>query len=252
MIKFFGGFMKFPLLFSLVILNLTSLVTAKEIEIIKEHSKIAFDIDYMVVTKVQGQFKDYRGTLNINEERGEIYNIKVTALSSSIDTNDSKRDFHLKGMEFFQATNYPEILFESRGPFKISPQKKFSVSGDLTVRGIKKPIIFEGVYKGKLKDPWNKENYFFELTGAMDRKLYGMSWNKKMDNGGLLIGDLAHISITLQAQATGDKTAFSTHMIPSTKGIIERDQLQKGLIKKLTTSTDPKDHEKEEKKEKKH
>lgn len=63
-----------------------------------------------------------------------------------------------------------------------------------------------------------------------------------MDNGGVLIGDKALVKITIQAQASGDKTAFSTHMIPSTKGIIERDQLKKGIIKKLTTSTDPLDH----------
>ncbi|MBC7540509.1 MAG: YceI family protein [Bacteriovorax sp.] len=234
--------MKFLLLISLISIFFTSQAWAREIEIIKEHSKISFDIDYMLMTKVQGQFKDYRGTLNINEEKGELYNINVIAVVNSIDTNDAKRDFHLKGMEFFQATNYPEIIFESKGPFKISSQKKFSLVGVLTVRGIKRPIILEGIYKGKLKDPWNKENYFFELTGDIDRKAYGMVWNKKMDNGGVLIGDKAHISITIQAQATGDKTAFSTHMIPSTKGIIERDQLKKGLIKKLSTSTDPIDH----------
>ena len=224
----------------LFILHIISPISAKEIEIIKEHSKIIFDIDYMMVTKVQGQFKDYQGTLNINEEKNEIYNIKVTAFTNSIDTNDGKRDFHLKGMEFFQATNYPEIVFESRGPFKIN--SKFMVPGDLTIKGIKKAITWEGVYKGKLKDPWNKENYFFELSGVIDRKAYGMIWNKKMDNGGVLIGDKALVTITIQAQASGDKTAFSTHMIPSTKGIIERDQLKKGIIKKLTTSTDPLDH----------
>lgn len=227
----------------LIMLSFINSLTAKEIEIIKEHSKIIFDIDYMIVTKVQGQFKDYHGTLNINEDKGEIYNIKVIAMANSIDTNDGKRDFHLKGMEFFQATNYPEIIFESRGPFKVSPLKKFSFEGNLTIRGIKKKIVWEGTYKGKLKDPWNKENYFFELTGVLNRKDYGMLWNKKMDNGGLLIGDQTTINITIQAQATGDKTAFSTHMIPDTKGIIERDQLQKGIIKKLTTSTDPKDHQ---------
>ena len=217
-------------------------VSSKELEIVKEHSKINFDIDYMLMTKVQGQFKDYHGTLNINEDKNEIYNIKVIAVVNSIDTNDGKRDFHLKGMEFFQAANFPEILFESKGPFKMIPSKKFSVSGNLTMRGIKNNISWDVIYKGKIKDPWQKENYFFELTGSVDRKSYNMIWNKKMDNGGLLIGDNVNISITIQAQPTGEKTAFSTHMIPSTKGIIERDQLKKGLIKKLTTSTDPKDH----------
>jgi len=217
-------------------------VSSKELEIVKEHSKINFDIDYMLMTKVQGQFKDYHGTLNINEDKNEIYNIKVTAFVNSIDTNDGKRDFHLKGMEFFQAANFPEIIFEAKGPFKMIPSKKFSLPGNLTMRGIKKNISWEVLYKGKMKDPWQKENYFFELTGSVDRKSYNMIWNKKMDNGGLLISDNVNINITVQAQPTSEKTAFSTHMIPSTKGIIERDQLKKGLIKKLTTSTDPKDH----------
>jgi len=223
-------------------LNILPQAFAKELQLIKEHSKIGFDINYMVVTKVEGQFKDFHGTLNINEEKGEIFNIKVIAVTKSIETNDGKRDFHLKGAEFFLAAVYPEIIFESKGPFKIAPQKKFKITGNLTIRGIKKPITLEGVYNGKLKDPWNKESYFFELDGAVDRKAYGMVWNKKMDNGGLLIADTANINIIVQAQLSGNKTAFSTHMIPSTKGIIEREQLKKGLIKKLTTSTDPKDH----------
>lgn len=226
----------------LVAINIFSLVQAKELDLVKEHSKIGFDIDYMLVTKVEGQFKDFNGTININEDKGELYNIKVIVLANTIDTNDGKRDFHLKGAEFFLATTYPEILFEAKGPFKISPQKKFTLNGNLTVRGIKRPLTLEGVYKGRLKDPWNKENYFFELTGVMDRKAYGMTWNKKMDNGGLLIADTANIKITVQAQASGDKTPFSTHMVPNTKGIIERKQLKEGLIKKLTTSTDPKDY----------
>lgn len=235
--------MKLIVLMAMAFTILNSSAFTKELEIIKEHSKIGFDIDYMVVTKVEGQFKDFKGTLNINEDKGEIYNIKVVAIAKSIDTNDGKRDFHLRGTEFFLSASHPEVIFEAKGPIKIKPeQTKFSLPGSMTIRGIKHPIVFEGVYKGKLKDPWNKENYFFELSGVLDRKLYGMNWNKKMDSGGLLIGDNANLKITVQAQATGDKTPFSTHMIPSTKGIIERDQLNKGIIKKLTTSTDPKDH----------
>ena len=109
------------------------------------------------------------------------------------------------------------------------------------MRGVKRPLILEGIYKGKLKDPWGKDNYFFTLTGEIDRKTYGIVWNKTMDDGGVLIGDTVRISLTVQAQALGEKTPFSTHMVPTTKGIVERDQLNKGQIKKLSTSTDPKD-----------
>ena len=220
---------------------------AKEFELIKEHSKIAFDVDYMLMTKVEGQFKNFSGFFTLNNSENDISNIRINVNSDSVDTNDGKRDFHLKGHEFFFAANYPEITFESPGPIKIEVGKKLTIGGYLTMRGVKRPLILEGIYKGKLKDPWGKENYFFVLNGELDRKTYGVVWNKSMDNGGMLIGDNVRITITVQAQVLGEKTPFSTHMVPTTKGIVERDQLAKGKIKKLSTSTDPKDQAKKSK-----
>lgn len=225
-------------------LFLNTSVFAKDFELIKEHSKIAFDVDYMLMTKVEGQFKDYKGFFTLNSAEDDISNIKITVNAESVDTSDTKRDFHLRGHEFFFVANYPEITFESPGPIKLETQKKLVIGGYLTIRGIKRPMILEGVYKGKLKDPWGKDNYFFTLAGELDRKTFGIIWNKSMDNGGVLIGDNVRISITVQAQALGEKTPFSTHMVPTTKGIVERDLLQKGKIKKLSTSTDPKDQKK--------
>ncbi len=217
---------------------------AREFELIIEHSKVAFDVDYMLMTKVEGQFKKFTGTFDLNEAENDISNIKVVAKSDSVDTNDGKRDFHLRGHEFFFSASYPEIIFESPGPIKIEPGKKMTIGGYLTMRGVKRPLILEGIYKGKLKDPWGKENYFFVLSGELDRKTFGVVWNKAMDNGSFLIGDNVRLSLTVQAQAIGEKTAFSTHMVPTTKGIVERDLLNKGKIKKLSTSTDPKDRAK--------
>ncbi len=215
---------------------------AKPFEVIKEHSKIAFDVDYMLMTKVEGQFKDYSGTFALNADESDISDIKIILDPATVDTNDGKRDFHLKGHEFFFVANYPEITFEAPGPIKLIPGKKLVIPGTLVIRGIRRPLVLEGVYKGKIKDPWDKYNYFFNFTGEIDRKNYGITWNKTMDNGGVLIGDNVRLAISVQAQAQGDKTAFSTHMIPTTKGIVERDLLKKGKIKKLTTSTDPLDH----------
>ena len=225
----------FVLFYSLSI-NLSG---AKEFELIKEHSKVAFDVDYMLMTKVEGQFKNYSGIFSLNATENDLSNIKIIVEANSIDTNDGKRDFHLRGHEFFLTASYPKIIFESPGPIKIEAGKKLVIGGYLTMRGVKRPLILEGIYKGKLKDPWGKDNYFFTLTGEIDRKTYGIVWNKTMDDGGVLIGDTVRISLTVQAQALGEKTPFSTHMVPTTKGIVERDQLNKGQIKKLSTSTDP-------------
>lgn len=213
----------------------------KDFELIKEHSKIAFDVDYMLMTKVEGHFKDFTGYFTLNGGENDISNIRININAETIDTNDAKRDFHLRGHEFFLTAKYPEITFESPGPIKIEVGKKLVIGGYITIRGIRRPLILEGVYKGKLKDPWGKDNYFFVLNGELDRKTFGIVWNKSMDDGGILIGDNVRINITVQAQVLGEKTPFSTHMVPTTKGIVERDQLSKGKIKKLSTSTETQD-----------
>ncbi|MGZ3788869.1 MAG: YceI family protein [Bacteriovorax sp.] len=222
----------------------SGLLSAKVLEINEDHSKILFDIDYMKLTTVQGQFKKYSGTFNMNEAETEIKDISVVIKADSVDTNEPKRDFHLKGHEFFLTTTYPEIDFKAPGPITIPHDKKFKVKGTLTLRGIKKAMTFDALYKGKILDPWKKENYFFDLSGELDRQDFGMKWNKELDNGGYLVGDKVRIKISIQAQIAGEKTPFSTHMVPSTKGIVERDQLKRGKIKKLSTSTDPNDYPK--------
>lgn len=214
---------------------------AKQLELIKEHSRVGFNVDYMVMTKVEGQFKDYRGYFELNEKEDEITNVRVEVVGESIDSGDAKRDFHLKGQEFFFVVNHPEITFKAAGPVKIAEGQKFKLNGEVTIRGISRPLVLEGVYKGKRLDPWEKYNYFFTFTGELNRKDFGMIWNQKMDTGGYLVGDQVLINLVVQSQILGEKTSFSTHMIPSTKGIRERADLKSGKIKKLTTPTDPKD-----------
>lgn len=226
----------------LLVLFWTNALMAMPLEINQDHSKLLFDIDYMKLTTVQGQFKKYSGTFNLSTSEREISDVLITIVSDSVDTNEAKRDFHLKGHEFFLVSTYPTIEFKSTIPATINNDKKFKLKGVLTLRGIKKEVALDGIYKGKIIDPWKKENYFFELEGKINRQDFGMTWNKELDTGGYLVGDEVRLKISVQTQALGDKTAFSTHMIPSTKGIVERDQLKKGKIKKLSTSTDPNDH----------
>jgi len=220
----------------------TNTIWAMPLEINQDHSKLLFDIDYMTLTTVQGQFKKYSGTFNLSTSENEISDVKIAIVSDSVDTNEPKRDFHLKGHEFFLVSTYPTIEFTSQAATSILKDKKFKINGTLTLRGVKKEVTLDGLYKGKMIDPWKKENYFFELEGKINRQDFGMKWNKELDTGGYLVGDEVRLKISIQAQPAGSKTAFSTHMIPSTKGIVERDQLKKGKIKKLSTSTDPNDH----------
>lgn len=93
--------------------------------------------------------------------------------------------------------------------------KQILLSGDLEIRGIKKRVSGKAKYKGLVTDPWGKDSLFFEFNLEIDRKDFGMNWNKELDQGGLLVGDIININILLQAQKEGEKTSFSTHMIPS-------------------------------------
>lgn len=219
-------------------------VHSKELEIIQEHSRVGFDVDYMLMTKVEGQFKKYTGLFELNAAEDQLSNVRVAIIGKSVDTNDGKRDFHLKGHEFFFVANYPEITFKAKGPVTIKTGEHFKLHGEITLRGIVKPLVLDGFYKGKVKDPWGKENYFFTLTGELDRKDFEIVWNKQMDAGGFLVGDKVRLNLIVQSQIVGEKTPFSTHMVPSTKGIVERQDLKAGRIKKLSTSTDPKDQKK--------
>lgn len=233
---------KLVLFMLLSALNLSAI--AKDFVIIREHSKISFDIDYMSMTKIDGIFKTFYGDFKFDETKKEISNVVVDVVAKSVDTSDEKRDFHLRGVEFFLVETNPTVTFKSLGKAVLRADNSFTLTGLITLRGITKPFVLEGQYKGKNKDAWGKDSYFFSLKGVLNRKDFKMTWNKLLDGGGYLIGDNVAVNIAIQAQGQGEVTAFSTHMIPSTKGIVERDLLRRGKIKKLTTSTDPKDHEK--------
>ena len=235
---------KYLKLIFVLAMTFSHVAQSRELEIIQEHSRVSFDVDYMLMTKVEGQFKKYTGLFELNAAEDNISNVRVTIQGKSVDTSDGKRDFHLKGHEFFFTASYPEITFQTKESVSIKSGEYFKLPGEITLRGISKPLVLDGFYKGKVKDPWGKESYFFTLKGELNRKDFEIVWNKQMDAGGYLVGDQVRINITIQSQIIGEKTSFSTHMIPSTKGIVERHDLKAGKIKKLSTSTDPKDHKK--------
>jgi polyisoprenoid-binding protein YceI len=225
------------LLVSFLSFNIYSSIS--EYQINKEHSKIQFQIEYMSLTKVQGIFKDYQAKFEFDNSTNVLKKVEATIFPSSIDTSDPKRDYHLKGHEFFFIANYPAMKFASVEPMQLKLKSKSVFKGMIEIRGIKKEVIGDIIYKGSILDPWGKENLFFEISLELNRQDFGMKWNKELDQGGYLVGDKVNVALNIQAQKSGEKTAFSTHMIPSTKAIIERNQLKKGKLKKLSTSTDP-------------
>lgn len=227
-----------------ILISANAFSKPQSFEVNQEHSKLGFAVQYMMMTDVEGVFKKFQGYFDV--EGNTLSNIQVLVSTRSVDSLDAKRDFHLKSHEFLYSAKFPTIAFKSSAPVELKENQLVKVPGTVTLRGIEKPVTLELMFKGRKFDPWAKENLFFEGKTKINRKDFGIVWNRELDNGGLLVGDEVSIDFKLQAQHLGNKTPFSTHMVPTTKGIIERDQLKKGKIKKLSTSTESSGNEKKD------
>ena len=124
--------------------------------------------------------------------------VVVTIQAASISTNEPKRDEHLKTPDFFDVANQPTITFKSTS-VKPTGKDTYEVTGNLTLRGVTKQIALPVTFLGEGKDPWGNEKMGFELETTLNRKDYGISWNKTLDQGGLLLGDEVKVQISVEA-----------------------------------------------------
>ena len=163
----------------------------------KVHSEVGFQVRHLM-SKVRGHFDDFAGVVAIDAARPEASTVQFTIRTSSIDTKEPKRDADLKSPNFFDAEKNPEIRFVSR---KVVPRSdtKYDVTGDLTMHGVTKQITLPVTFLGVEKDPWGGERAGFEVDLTLDRKDYGINWNKLLDQGGTLVGDEVTVSINIEA-----------------------------------------------------
>jgi len=200
--------LKFMILF-LLAFNLF----AEDHELIKEHSQLKFSVSYLKISSVDGLFKDLAGHFQFDEKNGPS-NVEIRIPCNSIFTNDTKRDAHLKTHDFFFCSNYPFIIFRA-AKSKDLGKNRFLMAGELTFKEKKLPLSLKINYKGTVKDPWGKNNSFFELETILNRQTLGLKWNRDMDGGGLVIGDDVKVSGVIQSQLAKDKTSWSKYMIPA-------------------------------------
>jgi len=161
------------------------------------HSSIHFTIRHFVISKIHGRFTKWGGTAQLDEQAPESSHVDIHIDVASLDTNDPKRDGHLKTADFFDVERYPEITFRST---KVEPQgaERFRVTGDLTIRGVTKPVVLEVEHGGKVKDPWGNNRGGFSVKGTIDRKDFGISFNQVLEAGGLALGETVDISADLE------------------------------------------------------
>lgn len=163
----------------------------------KTHSETSFQIRHLM-GKVRGHFNDYAGTISADPAKPESASVEFTVKAASIDTADANRDKDLRSANFFDVDKFPEISFKST---KVKPagKDKYDVTGSLTIHGVTKEVTLPVAFLGSGKDPWGNEKAGFSIDTTINRKDFGMVWNKALDQGGMLLGDDVAISINLEA-----------------------------------------------------
>jgi len=160
------------------------------------HSEAAFQVRH-VVTKVRGTFRDFTGTINFDKARPENSTVEFSIKATSVDTGVQKRDDHLRSPDFFDVTTYPEIVFKSTNVVARG-NNTFDVTGDFTLHGVTKQLTLPVTFLGEQKF-MNGTKAGFETAVTINRKDYGLVWNKALENGGLLVGEDVEIAINIEA-----------------------------------------------------
>jgi polyisoprenoid-binding protein YceI len=161
------------------------------------HSQVAFKVRHLM-SKVPGRFNSYSGTITLDRENIKETSISVEIDTSSIDTANEKRDGHLKTADFFDSENHPKMLFQSTSVVP-KGKDKAEVHGNLTLLGVTKPVVLEAEILGFGPDAWGGFRSGFEARATVNRKDFGMVWNKILDTGGAILGDEVEIIISLEA-----------------------------------------------------
>lgn len=168
----------------------------KEFVIDPDHSSVNFKVDHMF-SRTAGQFKEFSGTLILDPDAETIGSARGVVQTASVDTRHEKRDGHLKSEDFFNVEKHPTMTFVGK-KFKGSG-KKIKIQGNFTLLGTTRRVTFDAVYHGIGADPWGNTRTGITATTTINRKDYGMDFNKVLDTGGLLIGN--DVDITLEIEA---------------------------------------------------
>ncbi len=161
------------------------------------HSRVGFTVSHMVVSSVSGRFKQFSGKIELDEANLTKSQVDITIKAESIDTDDAKRDEHLRSPDFFDAKKFPTITFKSTKITKAGGNK-YKLTGDLTIHGVTKTETLDAVVSEPIKNPWGKMVRSVKLSGKIKRSDFGLKWNKTLDKGGMLVGDEVTLDVAVE------------------------------------------------------
>ena len=189
-----------------ITIGFSSLSFASRYNLDRAHMSVGFSIKHLVISNVNGRFDNFEGHFNFDPKKGELTGIEAKINLDSINTNETKRDAHLRGPDFFgtrdkkgklkpknQYMTFKSTKVVNRG------KKPTKVTGMLTLNGKTKPVALDVEYKGAVTDPWGTNKVVFVATGEIKRKDFGLTYNKALETGGLVIGEKVKISIEGEA-----------------------------------------------------
>src|SRR3954471_19140233 len=161
------------------------------------HSEINFKIRHLMITNVTGSFTKFEGTLESSKDDFSDAQIHFEADTDSVTTHNEQRDAHLRSAEFFDAEQFPKLTFDSTSIEK-KGEDQYKLNGNLTMHGITKPVTLNAEFLGVNKDPWGQTKVGFEITGKLERKEFGLTWNAALEGGGVLVSDDVKLQINVQ------------------------------------------------------
>jgi polyisoprenoid-binding protein YceI len=163
----------------------------------QEHTRIGFSIRHFVINRIHGSFTKFSGTVNYDPDNVPNCSVRGVIDSASINTSNEKRDHDLRGVNFFDVTKYPEILFQST---QVEGKNgKLNVSGKLTLHGVTREISFPVTVSGPVKDLWGKQRIGISGRLTINRRDFGLVYDRKLDNGEVVLSD--EVEIELDAEA---------------------------------------------------
>lgn len=183
---------------TIIVLALPVVASASIWTIDPDHTNIGFKVKHLMVSYINGSFGKHTGTVNINDKDITKSKVEITIDTTSINTNVQKRDEHLRSAEFFDVAKYPTMTFVSKKVTQAG-KDKLEVTGDLTLLGVTKEVVLDVAGPSpEIKDPWGSIRKGLIASTKINRKDFGLVWNKALETGGVMIGD--EILITLDVE----------------------------------------------------
>ncbi len=185
------------LVLGVAVLCWAGLAGAAEYTIDKSHSSVNFQIKHLAISKVNGSFDDFSGSFSFDPQNPGSLQAKAVIQTASVDTDDEKRDAHLRNEDFFDVEKFPTMTFEST-KVTMKNATEGTVDGNLTMMGVTRPVTLDLEILGTVKDPWGNERAGASLSGKINRKDWGLTYNSALETGGLVLGEDVKISLEIE------------------------------------------------------